>query len=97
MILRMMLGKKFFEDCLKEQNDCKRALEENKVSLKKMKEAAERCSQLTDLFLFVFNDEKKAMECLELYNSFLEFVDKYQKCVDNYVGLILDYDEMMDV
>lgn len=97
MILRMMLGKKFLEDCLEGQKDCKRALEDSKASLKNMKEAAERCSYLADMFLFVFNDEDQAMESLELYNSFSEFADKYQRHVDMYIGLILDYDEMMDV
>lgn len=97
MILRMMLGKKFFEDCLKKQNDCKSALEDNKASLKNMKEVAEMCSYLADMFLFVLNDEDKAMECLELHNSFSELADKYQKHVDTYIGLILEYDEMMNI
>jgi len=45
----------------------------------------------------ILRDENKAMECLELYNSFSEFVDKYQNHVDNYIGLILDYDEMLNI
>lgn len=93
----MMLGKKFFEDCLEAQKDCKCALEDAKASLKKMKKAAERCSYLNDIFLFEFNDENKAMECLELYNSFSEFVNKYQNQVDEYIGIILDYDEMLSI
>lgn len=97
MILRMILGKKFINDCLKNQNECKLHLEKNKELVREMKSHVERCSYLTDMFLFVFKDEANAMECLELHRCYSQHLNSFQDNVNTYIGLILSYDEMMGV